>query len=96
MTALRTLPTILAVTIALPLSTQALQAQERERTITGRTFPHRSHSRSRPWAAGPRSGGYSRKWKRGSLVAYEAQVQTSGKHSENQVGPAGEPLAHEE
>jgi hypothetical protein len=34
--------------------------------------------------------------KHGALVAYEAQVQTGKKHSEIQVGPGGEKLAHEE
>ena len=34
--------------------------------------------------------------KHGALVAYEAQVQTAKKHSEIQVGPSGEKLAHEE
>jgi len=34
--------------------------------------------------------------KGGKLVAYEAQVYTNGKHSEIQVGPNGERLAHEE
>ncbi len=34
--------------------------------------------------------------KRGSIVAYEAQVMTNGKHTEVQVGPAGKPLSHEE
>lgn len=34
--------------------------------------------------------------KKGKLVAYEAQVLTSGKRSEIQVGPDGKPLAHEE
>lgn len=34
--------------------------------------------------------------KQGKLVAYEAQVLTNGKRSEVQVGPEGEPLAHEE
>jgi hypothetical protein len=34
--------------------------------------------------------------KRGKLVAYEAQVVTSGKRFEIQVGPEGEPLTHEE
>jgi len=34
--------------------------------------------------------------KHGALVAYEAQVQTAKKHSEIQVGPNGETLAHEE
>jgi hypothetical protein len=34
--------------------------------------------------------------KKGKLVAYEAQVLTNGKRSEIQVGPDGEPLAHEE
>jgi hypothetical protein len=34
--------------------------------------------------------------KHGKLVAYEAQVKTSGKKSEVQVGPDGKPLAHEE
>jgi len=34
--------------------------------------------------------------KQGKLVAYEAQVTTDGKRSEVQVGPGGEPLAHEE
>jgi biopolymer transport protein ExbD len=34
--------------------------------------------------------------KRGSIVAYEAQVLTGGKHSEIQVGPDGKSLDHEE
>ena len=34
--------------------------------------------------------------KNGKVVAYEAQVRTSGRHSEIQVGPNGEPLSHEE
>lgn len=34
--------------------------------------------------------------KKGKLVAYEAQVETSGKKSEVQVGPGGKPLAHAE
>ena len=34
--------------------------------------------------------------KHGTLVAYEAQVVTGGKHSELQVGPDGKPLDHEE
>jgi hypothetical protein len=34
--------------------------------------------------------------KHGTLVAYEAQVMTGRKHSEIQVGPAGETLSHEE
>lgn len=34
--------------------------------------------------------------KKGSLVAYEAQVMTNGKRSEVQVGPDGKALAHEE
>ncbi len=34
--------------------------------------------------------------KKGQLVAYEAQVHTGKKHSEIQVGPAGEALDHEE
>ena len=34
--------------------------------------------------------------KHGTLVAYEAQVQKASKHSEIQVGPNGETLAHEE
>lgn len=34
--------------------------------------------------------------KHGALVAYEAQIQTGKKHSEIQVGPNGEKLAHEE
>lgn len=34
--------------------------------------------------------------KKGSLVAYEAQVMTDGKHSEIQVGPDGQKLDHEE
>jgi hypothetical protein len=34
--------------------------------------------------------------KKGTLVAYEAKVETSGKKSEIQVGPDGKPLAHEE
>lgn len=34
--------------------------------------------------------------KRGTLVAYEAQVLTGGKKSEVQVGPDGKPLDHEE
>ena len=34
--------------------------------------------------------------KHGSLVAYEAQVEHGGKHSEVQVGPKGETLKHEE
>jgi hypothetical protein len=34
--------------------------------------------------------------KHGTLVAYEAQVRSGGKHSEIQVGPDGQPLAHEE
>lgn len=34
--------------------------------------------------------------KKGKLVAYEAQVTTSGKKSEVQVGPDGKPLDHEE
>jgi uncharacterized protein YxeA len=34
--------------------------------------------------------------KHGALVAYEAQVRTGNKHSEIQVGPGGEALAHPE
>lgn len=34
--------------------------------------------------------------KHGSIVAYEAQVRTAGRHSEIQVGPDGQPLDHEE
>lgn len=34
--------------------------------------------------------------KNGTVVAYEAQVHTAGKHSEIQVGPNGEALLHEE
>jgi uncharacterized membrane protein YkoI len=34
--------------------------------------------------------------KQGSVVAYEAQVNTNGKRSEIQVGPTGKPLNHEE
>jgi hypothetical protein len=34
--------------------------------------------------------------KHDKLVAYEAKVITAGKHSEIQVGPAGQPLDHEE
>lgn len=34
--------------------------------------------------------------KHGTLVAYEAQVQTGSKHSEIQVGSDGQPLAHPE
>jgi hypothetical protein len=34
--------------------------------------------------------------KKDKLVAYEAQVETSGKKSEVQVGPDGKPLDHEE
>ena len=34
--------------------------------------------------------------KQGKLVAYEAKVQKAGKKHEIQVGPDGEPLAHEE
>ncbi len=34
--------------------------------------------------------------KKGKLLAYEAQVVTDGKKSEVQVGPAGNPLDHEE
>lgn len=34
--------------------------------------------------------------KRGAIVAYEAQVARNGKHSEIQVGPKGETLAHAE
>ncbi len=34
--------------------------------------------------------------KHGKLVAYEAQVRTNGKHSEIQVGPNGNSLAHPE
>src|ERR1700719_1321101 len=34
--------------------------------------------------------------KKDKLVAYEAQVETNGKKSEVQVGPAGKPLDHEE
>jgi len=34
--------------------------------------------------------------KHDKLVAYEAQVRTSGKKSEVQVGPDGKPLDHEE
>jgi uncharacterized protein YxeA len=34
--------------------------------------------------------------KHGTLVAYEAQVRTGNKHSEIQVGPNGELLAHPE
>lgn len=34
--------------------------------------------------------------KKGTLVAYEAQVRTGRKHSEVQVGPDGKSLAHEE
>lgn len=34
--------------------------------------------------------------KHDKLVAYEAQINTAGKHSEAQVGPDGKPLDHEE
>jgi hypothetical protein len=34
--------------------------------------------------------------KHGKLVAYEAQILTNGRKSEIQVGPDGEPLAHDE
>ena len=34
--------------------------------------------------------------KRGSLVAYEAQIKTAGRHREIQVGPDGKPLDNEE
>jgi hypothetical protein len=34
--------------------------------------------------------------KRGILVAYEAQVRTGNRHSEAQVGPKGETVAHPE
>lgn len=34
--------------------------------------------------------------KRGTIVAYEAQVMTAGRHSEIQVGPNGQGLDHEE
>ena len=34
--------------------------------------------------------------KQGTLVAYEAQVRTGKQHSEVQVGPHGETLAHEQ
>jgi len=34
--------------------------------------------------------------KNGTLVAYEAKVETAGKKSEIQVGPDGKPLDHEE
>ena len=34
--------------------------------------------------------------KKGTIVAYEAQVRTNGRHSEIQVGPNGESLSHEE
>ncbi|HEV2276071.1 MAG TPA: hypothetical protein VGR96_18005 [Acidobacteriaceae bacterium] len=34
--------------------------------------------------------------KHGTIVAYEAQVMTAGKHSEVQVGPDGKALDHEE
>jgi hypothetical protein len=34
--------------------------------------------------------------KNGAIVAYEAQVEISGKHTEIQVGPNGEALRHEE
>lgn len=34
--------------------------------------------------------------KKGTLVAYEAQVNTAGKKTEVQVGPAGKDLAHPE
>jgi biopolymer transport protein ExbD len=34
--------------------------------------------------------------KHDKLVAYEAQIRTAGKKSEIQVGPEGNPLAHEE
>ena len=34
--------------------------------------------------------------KHGTLVAYEAKVQTAGKKKEIQVGPNGQPLDHEE
>jgi hypothetical protein len=34
--------------------------------------------------------------KHGTIVAYEAQVRTMGRHSEIQVGPDGKPLDHEE
>jgi uncharacterized membrane protein YkoI len=34
--------------------------------------------------------------KRGSLVAYEAQIRTAGKYEEIQVGPDGKLLDHEE
>jgi uncharacterized membrane protein YkoI len=34
--------------------------------------------------------------KRGTLVAYEAQVKNGKKHSEIQVGPDGKPLDHKE
>ena len=34
--------------------------------------------------------------KNGTIVAYEAQVRTAGKHSEIQVGPNGRDLKHEQ
>ena len=34
--------------------------------------------------------------KHSTIMAYEAQVRTMGKHSEIQVGPDGKPLDHEE
>lgn len=34
--------------------------------------------------------------KKDKLVAYEAQIETGGRHSEIQVGPSGESLRHEE
>jgi hypothetical protein len=34
--------------------------------------------------------------KRGSLVAYEAQITKAGKHEEIQVGADGKPLDHKE
>ena len=34
--------------------------------------------------------------KKGKIVAYEAQIEKSGKKSEIQVGPDGKPLDHEE
>jgi hypothetical protein len=34
--------------------------------------------------------------KHGEIVAYEAQVDSNGKHREIQVGPNGERLDHEE
>jgi uncharacterized membrane protein YkoI len=34
--------------------------------------------------------------RQGKIVAYEAQVVTGGKHSEIQVGPDGQKLAHQE